>query len=905
MSLITTSAAVIAACSLFAAADTAQPDPRTLDRLGIEHVDIDSDRTTFRSPLVAADSQRSAGPVQALTLDQQRLEELGDFYAFRLSDFVLAPMTRGGQATLVDLDLKRIKATTDDTQYVLGRIDGPDIPFAQPDVRMYTGQVADDPQSRVFLSFSPHGTYGYVSTQGVTQIISSGPHNDQRDLLIYNSNTLPPGMIHWRDHVCQTLGNGAFVDPRIDGRSERNGPAPCRQVTLAIETDREYLQDLFGDDQNAAAAYVETLIGATSELYISHFNVQLKISFLRLWDTDDPWTMPASDWQLFQFQDYWTENMEHVQRHLAHFLSGRDLGGGVAWVGAVCDEKDGYGLSGNLSGFFPYPFEDNHSQNWDIMVVAHELGHNFGTSHTHDFCPPLDQCAPQPYFGSCQETQTCTTQGTIMSYCHQCPGGLTNIQLKFHPVVVDTILNYLDTVVGCDLDCPGPVNSSEIWIVLAEGDQNSQGQVVDVLQPPFTNGLGQVGFTGSFSDGDRFVWNNDQIVWQQSWAEQHILEGATTTMGIGDNGQWFYNPLIDGKDGLWTHEGYLISQSDPAPAANDMFISFTSRLQMLPDGTRYVVGGLAQLPEAATQRRIFYRIDPQNTFHKIFEEGDMAAGKILRLNGGVGFNYHISDNGENHIHRLQAVAASAFNFVYVNGQAAANQGQPANDGSNWNTFGSVSINNDGNYLFSGATSNSPSGTTNFIAYNGSVALRAGDTVANFTIPVGATVRDVAINNLGQAAHVWAWGTGSNAARGLFLGPASDLASSELILLTDDLVDTDGDELPDHVISQIEASNIAGPTIGLTDHNWMYLRVKLQKFDDAAPRDAIIGIALGDLPPPTCPGDVNHDSVVDVSDMLAVLNAWGKCTGCPADLNGDDAVDVSDLLAVLVEWGQCP
>lgn len=55
--------------------------------------------------------------------------------------------------------------------------------------------------------------------------------------------------------------------------------------------------------------------------------------------------------------------------------------------------------------------------------------------------------------------------------------------------------------------------------------------------------------------------------------------------------------------------------------------------------------------------------------------------------------------------------------------------------------------------------------------------------------------------------------------------------------------------------------------------------------------------------PQIPGDLNGDGVVNVSDMLLLLAAWGQCDGdCPADLNGDGVVDVSDLLILLSNWG---
>lgn len=53
------------------------------------------------------------------------------------------------------------------------------------------------------------------------------------------------------------------------------------------------------------------------------------------------------------------------------------------------------------------------------------------------------------------------------------------------------------------------------------------------------------------------------------------------------------------------------------------------------------------------------------------------------------------------------------------------------------------------------------------------------------------------------------------------------------------------------------------------------------------------------------GDLNGDGMVDVSDLLILLAAWGTCprsSDCPADLNGDGVVDISDLLILLSNWG---
>jgi hypothetical protein len=53
----------------------------------------------------------------------------------------------------------------------------------------------------------------------------------------------------------------------------------------------------------------------------------------------------------------------------------------------------------------------------------------------------------------------------------------------------------------------------------------------------------------------------------------------------------------------------------------------------------------------------------------------------------------------------------------------------------------------------------------------------------------------------------------------------------------------------------------------------------------------------------CPEDVNDDGTVNVSDILALIGAWGTADDS-ADVNGDGIVDVSDLLSLVGAWGPC-
>lgn len=53
----------------------------------------------------------------------------------------------------------------------------------------------------------------------------------------------------------------------------------------------------------------------------------------------------------------------------------------------------------------------------------------------------------------------------------------------------------------------------------------------------------------------------------------------------------------------------------------------------------------------------------------------------------------------------------------------------------------------------------------------------------------------------------------------------------------------------------------------------------------------------------CPSDVDGDGSVGVTDILAIIAAWGSDDEA-ADVNDDGIVDVADILAIVGDWGDC-
>ncbi len=356
----------------------------------------------------------------------------------------------------VDLELNRVEVLTSDAQLWVGTKEGI-VPMDRPDVVLLSGIIAGNPDSLAYIAVSPFGTNGFVDLNGELVSISSGPYARGKNLLesleaAWMSNVIDPE--NGPEPCGYTPGDTALEPsgPMIEYVPDvSRGAGACRVAGIAIETDWEFTDRMFGGNTQASSAYAITLIGAISEIYERDMNVRLSIPFLRVWgDDSDPYSPAAGD-PLDLVRNEWNANMTSVDRTVVHYLTGRQdvWYGGIAYLSVLCNSSFGYGVSAHLAGSFPYPLVDHNGGNWDVVVVSHELGHNFGTGHTHDsYSPPIDGCGN----GDCSDA----FGGTIMSYCHTCSGGLSNIVLGFHPRVQDAIIGFMDSIEGsCNLQGEG------------------------------------------------------------------------------------------------------------------------------------------------------------------------------------------------------------------------------------------------------------------------------------------------------------------------------------------------------------------------------------------------------------------------------------------------------------------
>ena len=56
-------------------------------------------------------------------------------------------------------------------------------------------------------------------------------------------------------------------------------------------------------------------------------------------------------------------------------------------------------------------------------------------------------------------------------------------------------------------------------------------------------------------------------------------------------------------------------------------------------------------------------------------------------------------------------------------------------------------------------------------------------------------------------------------------------------------------------------------------------------------------------PADCPSDLNHDGLVNLTDLSMLLTEFGCVAGCTADIDGDQQVTLTDLAILLTHFGE--
>ena len=369
-------------------------------------------KVAINSPALISVSLRDGG-----------LSALRSSRKLRVEDF---PLPEGGTATL---DVDAFTVFSDATVFVSRTASG-EIAHGAPDITLYRGHVAGDMGSRVYFAVTSTGLSGTLTQNGISyNIVTRDPEPGAPVLMSVFVTT------EEMDSYDCGVDDNAFIDDYLRGSinsMKKSAVSDTLKAKLAIDADFEAFQ--FYGGVTKTEEYIMARLGGVSVIYELDLAITFEVSYMRVWETKDPYDGASDNTALNSFTKYWSENMGHVDRSLATLISRKPISApgvtqGLAWVNQLCSTTHGY-------AYVKFSADNNFIKGHD-GVWAHELGHNFGSPHTHSclWNPPIDSCyTAEPAGGqsacfSSGDIHLIAGGGELMSYCHMRFGGQNKLNI--------------------------------------------------------------------------------------------------------------------------------------------------------------------------------------------------------------------------------------------------------------------------------------------------------------------------------------------------------------------------------------------------------------------------------------------------------------------------------------------
>jgi len=321
-------------------------------------------------------------------------------------------------------------------------------PYQQVDMLFYKGIIKNDNRSLASVTIANNQIRILASDTEGNYTISKMPNSNVKYVL-YNDVNLKKTP----EYNCGTPeeNDSDNVNANTAGNTVVNGEC----IPIYIEADFAFFQN-----NGSSVANVEVYLnGLFNEVETIYFNesIGVTISEIFVHTAVGPFAASTNTAEALNiFQDLRQNNFNG---RVGHLVSGRALGGGrAAGIDVLCSVNSNFAVSALNSSFAIFPI-----YSWDLYVFTHELGHVFGSRHTHACVwngnnTAIDGCATRTE-GSCAIPGIPTNGGTIMSYCHQNPINI-NFSLGFGPQPGDLLRDRFNNS-PCILECEASCNNSE------------------------------------------------------------------------------------------------------------------------------------------------------------------------------------------------------------------------------------------------------------------------------------------------------------------------------------------------------------------------------------------------------------------------------------------------------------
>lgn len=319
----------------------------------------------------------------------------------------------------------------------------PQLAAKYPMIKSYSAQGIDDPTATAKISIGTDGVHAVVFSGKESTIYIDPFTKDNKEYIVYKRNDLDKKK---NDFSCEVEETTKDVIEKIKLENRNANDGKLRTYRIAIASTGEYSQFHLNRQGIAASATdavkkaavlsaMVTTMTRVNGVYEKDLAVRMiivnnndKIIFLDA-NTDGLSNSNANS-LISESQVKCDTEIGTANYDIGHTFS--TGGGGLAGLGVVCVAgQKGRGITGSSQ-----PVNDP----YDIDFVAHELGHQFGATHTqNNSCNRTNSTAVEPGSGS-----------TIMGYAGICtPNVQNNSDDHFHAVSIAQMWNIVQSSGNC------------------------------------------------------------------------------------------------------------------------------------------------------------------------------------------------------------------------------------------------------------------------------------------------------------------------------------------------------------------------------------------------------------------------------------------------------------------------
>ena len=257
-------------------------------------------------------------------------------------------------------------------------------------VRAYRGELANNPDSWVRVVMYDGMPRGLV-WDGTTMYAIEVPGDSALDItapIVYRLDDLyiAPGTMSCEATSMSGKASIVYNQMKTDlTRGASQAPGAVSEITMGAIGDSLFTSLRGGS--TAAAAAITARFNNIDGYFSEQVGVQINVQSITTFDAaTDPFSGTLNTSALLtEVSEYRLQTPAQNSLGLTHMYTGRDFDTstvGIAWLGTICEDYFGAGVSEGRAGLTT-----------DSLIAAHEIGHNFGADHDGD---PTKSCPSEP-----------------------------------------------------------------------------------------------------------------------------------------------------------------------------------------------------------------------------------------------------------------------------------------------------------------------------------------------------------------------------------------------------------------------------------------------------------------------------------------------------------------------------